>query len=60
MDFLSTWGWPQWTYAIYQFISLLVWAAMHGEPMTGKYNFMARLVMVAALVFVIAAGGFFS
>lgn len=59
IDF-SSWGWPQWTYAISYVVLLLVAAIENGKPKTGTYNFATSLVVAAIYVAILGFGGFWS
>lgn len=63
------WQWPQWIAAVWLVLGLVVVAASHGKPKVhtsgpdeGKpfvYNFHARMMATAIIVFVLYQGGFF-
>lgn len=55
---VSTWGWPQWTYAIFYFVTLLIVAAMNGKPRTGEYNFAMSVMVSAVYIVILGFGGF--
>lgn len=70
MDFTANWGWPQWFFAIWMLLSMLVSAMQHGDerlvgagPRKGqpeRYNFHVSTVKLAMFLFVLIAGGFFA
>lgn len=51
------WGWPQIVLAGLQAVHLLVYAAEHGKPRTGNYNFPVALVVLAAMNWMYWMGG---
>ena len=59
MDFTETWHWPQWTWLILAFLTLLAHAANHGNERPA-YNFPVALLNLALVLFLLIAGGFFS
>jgi hypothetical protein len=55
---LATWGWPQWTMAIVLGLMLVMQAALHGQPRTGKYSFPVAFIETVGWVLVLGAAGF--
>jgi len=54
------WNWPQITWAVLAFLSLLIAAAYHGEPRTGRYNFPLSFMVAVLAVFLLYMGGFWA
>lgn len=59
MEFMNSWGWPEWTWIALAFLALFIHAAMHGKPVAGNYNFMVKVLSIALTAFILFMGGFF-
>lgn len=53
-------GWPQITIIALSAIGVGINAAKHGQPREGKHSLWIALGVVAAEMYVLSAGGFFS
>ena len=56
---MSSWEWPQYTYAALIALNLLCAANIHGRPKVGKHNFFWYATCSAVIVYILNAGGFF-
>lgn len=57
---MALWGWPQWTYAGLFALSIIIAAALDGDPKTGKHSFATTVVSAAICVGILFAGGFWA
>lgn len=70
MEFIESWGWPEWLLVLWMFIATLIHSAKHGKPMVhevgedkGKpqtYNGFTAFLRALLLLFLLVAGGFFA
>ncbi len=58
-DFTNSWDWPQWTWLILAFLSLLINTGSHGKPRDPHNGFVA-LLSFGLVLFILIAGGFFA
>jgi hypothetical protein len=53
-------GWPQAIFLVWMLVAIISGVINHGTPETGKKNVWNTLMVVAILIAIVAAGGFFS
>lgn len=56
---IINWLWPQWTLIILWAMALLMEAALHDKPKTGKHNIGTGILRVAFAAWIFISGGFF-
>lgn len=56
---MEHWNWPQYTMIIIWGLHLLMGAALHDKPKTGKYSIISAIIGTALSVWILSSGGFF-